>query len=340
LIEAGSPKAQPRDLQLKPSTVCHALFDSPAKKKKLDRASLAVPPKATHKRRTKSITSVSHKSIARVATELKPDLLGFGAPEPRKKTHKKTASGIRVSHSRDRDPGFDWLAVPKPLSAQHQLFAQNRKNHRPSEATSKRSSKTDQHPLHDLSHSSHKYSLPRSFLHAAKHGVEHASSLTHQAPRHSQPTAARRDSGCEQPAPEFEKSHLIIRDAQVRLSEQLRPRFEAEQSDGGILDSTDRFRPLESNLNKDGGRNTKYTDHSDHFGSKEELPSQRESQRPRPDSFLNFNAADFDQDSLYKFSANEYESTKFVRPLGRSPQGPAQTALRNSQASGDDILII
>lgn len=106
------------------------------------------------------------------------------------------------------------------------------------------------------------------------------------------------------------------------------------------MESSERYRPYESNLHKEGGRNTKYTDHSEHFGSKEDLASQRESQQPATDSFLNFNAAEFDQDSLYKFSANEYESTKFIKPGGFLQQGPKQTAVRDSQTSGDNLLIV
>lgn len=104
------------------------------------------------------------------------------------------------------------------------------------------------------------------------------------------------------------------------------------------MDSSERYRPFEPNPNKDGGRNTKYTDHSDHFGSKEELASQRDSQRPAPDSFLNFNAAEFDQDSLYKFSAHEYESTKFIKPAAK----PLQTLdpAPRTKASKDRLLIV
>jgi len=96
------------------------------------------------------------------------------------------------------------------------------------------------------------------------------------------------------------------------------------------LESTDRDLPPESNLAKDGGRNTKYTDHSDHCCSRED-PASRRDQPPATDSFLNFNAADFDQDSLYKFSAHEHESTKFIKRLDRAQPAPKLAAGRTGQ---------
>jgi hypothetical protein len=240
LIDMSIPKVPPRDLQLKPTSISQTLFHSPVKKKKLDRATPIALGKGAQKKRTKSVASMTQNSNLRVLNELRTDLANTYDPETRKKTHKKTSSGIRVSHSRELESGFEWLSVPKPQSSHHKLLIQNRKKSRPSDAASKRSLKIDQSHPQDTSGSSHKYSLPRSFLVVAKSNLTSGNSQPQQAHIDHQSSVSKLDFDRPhlQPEPDFEKSHLIIRDAQVCLahlaSTQVRSRTQLRRSHGII----------------------------------------------------------------------------------------------------------
>jgi hypothetical protein len=216
VIDASSSKVFPRDVLPKPTGLSQTLLESPAKKRKLDKANPKDPTKAFPKKRTKSVTCIAPKSNQKVINEIRSELMSIGAAEAKKKTHKKTSSGIRVSHSRERNSCIEWLTVPKPLPHRKTLNPHPQKNRR-SEATSKRSMKFDQNQLHDTSNTSQKYSLPRGFLVVAKNALSR--NADHPQPHaHEQkptPTKPQCEFNNTQQEPDFEKSHLIIRDAQV-----------------------------------------------------------------------------------------------------------------------------
>lgn len=96
-------------------------------------------------------------------------------------------------------------------------------------------------------------------------------------------------------------------------------RFMFEASYAGFMDSSDRY--IHTIPARDIARNTKYTDHSEHIGSKEEGTSANNSLHKMQERLMNFNAANFDQDNFYKFSSNEFKKAKLFNNINSEVNG-------------------